>query len=86
MERFSSFHPHYAVMGMNQEDRDSYTREELIVLASARRGSGRTCRYCAWLSMRGSQRGCFPDNVYRKFLSQAEYEAGCERFAPREKK
>jgi len=61
-----------------------YTQEEMLVLASLRRGSKRTCGYCAWHVHKGGQRGCFPDGNYRKWLSQAEYESGCDRFAPRE--
>lgn len=61
---------------------DDYTREELLVLASIRRDSGRTCRNCVWLSVRGRHRGCFPDGKYRKFLSEEEYDSGCPRFKP----
>ena len=63
-----------------------YTREELLVLASLRRSSGRTCRSCAWYLARGKQRGCYPNGNYRKWLSQEEYESGCERFSGKQKK
>ena len=61
-----------------------YTEDELRFLADLRRTSGRTCRRCRWLSMRGQQRGCFPEGKYRKFLSTREYESGCDSFAPKE--
>jgi hypothetical protein len=64
--------------------KDEYTREERLVLASRRRSTGRTCRSCRWLSMRGQQRGCFPEGKYRKFLSSEEYDSGCELFAKKE--
>jgi len=67
-----------------RQEPDGYTQDELIVLAGLRRSTGRTCRRCRWLSMRGQQRGCFPEGKYRKFLSSREYESGCELFAPRE--
>ena len=67
---------------MPQED--DYTPEERQVLASLRRSSGRTCRNCEWLSVRGSHRGCFPEGKYRKFLSASEYEAGCSMFKAKE--
>lgn len=60
-----------------------YTRDEQRFLAGLRKSSGRTCRRCKWLSMRGQQRGCFPEGKYRKFLSADEYESGCELFSPR---
>ncbi len=65
------------------KDRD-YTDDELRFLADLRGASGRTCRRCKWLSMRGQQRGCFPDGKYKKFLSAKEYESGCDLFVPRE--
>lgn len=61
----------------------TYTKDEQRFLAGLRRSSGRTCRRCKWLSMRGQQRGCFPEGKYRKFLSADEYESGCELFSPR---
>ncbi len=70
----------------NKPTDESYTHEERIVLASLRMSSRRTCKYCAWLSMRGQQRGCFPEGKYRKFLSPDEYDSGCERFAARDSK
>ncbi|MGD9963372.1 MAG: hypothetical protein AB7S97_05680, partial [Thermoplasmata archaeon] len=63
---------------------NDFTEDERRFLAGLRRTSGRTCRQCKWLSMRGQQRGCFPEGRYRKFLSAAEYDSGCELFAPRE--
>lgn len=63
----------------------SYTREELLVLASLRKRSRRTCRYCAHFVQRGGQRGCFPEGDYRKWLSAEEYEAGCDGFKPLKK-
>ncbi len=63
-----------------------YTREELIVLAGLRRRSGRTCRGCKWFRPNGKQRGCFPEDRYRKWLSEAEFEAGCELFSALEGK
>lgn len=62
-----------------------YTREELLVLASLRRSSGRTCRSCAWYVARGKQRGCYPKGSYRKWLSPEEYESGCELFSSKHK-
>jgi len=62
---------------------DSYTDDELRFLSGLRKAQGRTCRTCRWLSMRGQQRGCFPEGKYRKFLSTTEYESGCEKFEPR---
>jgi hypothetical protein len=62
------------------EGPDGYTADERRFLADLRKTSGRSCRECRWLSMRGNQRGCFPDGKYRKFLSKDEYEAGCDRF------
>ncbi|MCU0853072.1 MAG: hypothetical protein MUC90_07480 [Thermoplasmata archaeon] len=61
-------------------DSGSYTREELLVLASLRKRSKRTCRYCTHFVQKGSQRGCFPEGIYRKWLSAEEYDAGCDRF------
>lgn len=57
-----------------------YTREEMLVLASLRRGSGRTCKSCAWFVSRGRHMGCFPEGRYRKWLSPEEYESGCDSF------
>jgi hypothetical protein len=59
----------------------NYTREEMLVLASLRRSSGRTCRNCEWFARKGTQRGCFPEGVYRKWLSSEEYESGCDLFS-----
>jgi hypothetical protein len=69
--------------GPVQREDDAYTKDEQRFLAGLRRSSGRTCRRCKWLSMRGQQRGCFPEGKYRKFLSAEEYESGCERFSPK---
>jgi hypothetical protein len=63
-----------------------YTPEEMIVLGSLRRSSGRTCRNCKWFMARGNHRGCFPDGKYRKWLSPEEFESGCDIFIKREKK
>jgi len=63
---------------------DAYTREELLVLASLRRSSGRTCVNCAWYRASGRHRGCFPEGRYRKWLSPEEYESGCDKFAAAE--
>jgi hypothetical protein len=60
---------------------ERYTREEMILLASIRRRSGRTCRNCRWYSARGKQRGCFPEGKYRKWLGPEEYESGCDAFS-----
>ena len=57
-----------------------YTREELEVLARVRKDSGRTCPRCAWYRKSGSHRGCFPHGRYRKWLSEKEFEAGCDLF------
>ncbi len=57
-----------------------YTREEMLVLATLRRGSKRTCRYCAWYVQKGAQKGCYPDGAYRKWLSPEEFGSGCDRF------
>jgi hypothetical protein len=65
---------------------DEYTKEELMVLASLRQRSGRVCRNCRWLVARGTQRGCFPENKYRKWLSREELRSGCQLFSPREQK
>jgi len=64
---------------------EEYTREEMLVLASLRRSSNRTCMHCAYYLQRGRQRGCFPDGSYRKWLSPEEYELGCDRFKALEK-
>lgn len=65
---------------------DDYTPEEMIVLAKARRDSGRTCRCCAWYVARGTQKGCFPDGKYRKWLGPEEFDSGCYRFQGRDAK
>lgn len=52
------------------------------MLASLRRGSGRTCRNCRWYMPKGKHRGCYPEGRYRKWLSPEEFESGCERFSP----
>jgi hypothetical protein len=70
--------------GPGQGEEQQYTEDELRFLATLRQTSGRTCRSCRWLSMRGQQRGCFPEGKYRKFLSGREYESGCDMFSPRE--
>ena len=57
-----------------------YTLEERKVLASLRKASGRTCSECQWYSVRGKHKGCFPQGKYRKFLSQSEFESGCDLF------
>ena len=62
---------------------DDYTAEELEVLAGLRRSTGRTCASCAWFKQTGSQRGCFPEGHYRKWLGPKEYEAGCDLFMKR---
>jgi hypothetical protein len=59
---------------------EGYTREEMTILASLRRNTGRTCKTCEWYSARGNNRGCFPDGKYRKWLSPEEYASGCELF------
>lgn len=69
--------------GPGQKGEEGYTKDEQRFLAGLRRSSGRTCKRCKWLSMRGQQRGCFPEGNYRKFLSADEYESGCELFSPR---
>ncbi|MBN1677960.1 MAG: hypothetical protein JW880_05415 [Candidatus Thermoplasmatota archaeon] len=71
--------------GRDGAGRDDYTREELVVLASLRRVSGRTCRNCRWYVAKGDHRGCFPDGKYRKWLSAEEFSSGCERFSPARK-
>jgi hypothetical protein len=63
-----------------------YTKEELIVLARLRGRSGRTCRDCKWFRPKGKHRGCFPEEKYRKWLSEEEFNAGCELFSPAEEK
>jgi hypothetical protein len=74
------------VVGSNRAADEDYTREERIVLAGIRRGSGRTCVNCAWFVPKGRQRGCFPGQKYRKWLSYEEYGSGCELFRPKEDK
>lgn len=71
-------------MDRSDDGRGSYTDDEVRFLATLRRRSERTCRHCRWLSMRGQQRGCFPQGKYRKFLSKTEYESGCDMFVPRD--
>ena len=71
---------------MTAKDVPDYTPEEMLVLASIRRGSGRTCRRCNWYVDRGAQRGCFPNGKYRKWLSQTEFDSGCDVFTPISKK
>lgn len=61
---------------------DDYTKDEMLVLASLRRTSKRTCAYCAWYVPKGNQKGCFPLSKYRKWLSPEEFESGCDRFEP----
>ena len=73
----------YVAEGRPPEEGD-YTREERLLLAPRRRETGRTCRSCRWLSMRGQQRGCFPGGKYRKFLSSEEYDSGCSLHEMRE--
>jgi hypothetical protein len=68
---------------MAPQDDEGYTKDELAFLSEVRKRDGRTCRHCAWLSVRGNQRGCFPQGTYRKFLSAQEYEAGCLEFVRR---
>lgn len=78
--------PHRDTSRMTAPRRDedgSFTEDERRFLAGLRKSSGRTCRRCKWLSMRGQQRGCFPEGAYRKFLSASEYESGCELFQSR---
>jgi len=58
-----------------------YTPEEMLVLASLRKSSKRTCRYCAWYVPKGTQKGCFPEGSYRKWLSPEEFSSGCDAFA-----
>jgi hypothetical protein len=65
---------------------DGYTREELLVLASLRRTTGRTCRNCVWFVTRGKHRGCFPAGRYRKWLSLEEFDSGCDMFSKMETK
>jgi hypothetical protein len=62
---------------------EGYTREEMVILASLRRKTGRTCVTCEWYSARGNHRGCFPDGKYRKWLSPEEYASGCDLFLKR---
>ena len=72
-------------MTKTSASKSGYTREEMIVLASLRRSSKRTCRYCTWYVQKGTQKGCFPAGSYRKWLSPEEFSSGCDRFAPLEK-
>ncbi len=65
--------------------KDEYTKEELLVLANLRRGSGRTCVNCAWYVPKGKQRGCFPNGKYRKWLTAEECQAGCDAFEGKRK-
>jgi hypothetical protein len=74
------------VVKSNRSSEDEYTREERIVLAGIRRGSGRTCCNCAWFVSKGRQRGCFPGQKYRKWLSFEEFGSGCEMFQPKSDK
>jgi hypothetical protein len=67
----------------NEHPDAGYTREEIIVLGSLRRGSGRTCKSCEWYSARGKNRGCFPEGKYRKWLSPEEFSSGCDMFMKR---
>lgn len=67
---------------MTAKEVPEYTAEEMLVLASLRKSSGRTCRKCRWYVARGAQRGCYPNGKYRKWLSQAEFDSGCDAFAP----
>ncbi|OGS43683.1 MAG: hypothetical protein A3K76_04525 [Euryarchaeota archaeon RBG_13_57_23] len=67
---------------MGAQKAPEYTAEELIVLASIRRSSGRTCRKCKWLVAKGGHKGCYPSGKYRKWLSQIEFESGCDMFLP----
>ena len=63
-----------------------YTPEEMLVLATLRKSSKRTCRYCTWYVQKGTQKGCFPNGSYRKWLSPEEFSSGCDGFAAVEKK
>lgn len=63
-----------------------YTCEELIVLASIRRSSGRTCKGCVWLVAKDKHRGCYPQGKYRKWLSLDEFDSGCDMFSPKDQK
>lgn len=67
---------------MSAQDTYDYTPEEMLVLASIRKSTGRTCRRCKWYVAKGSQKGCYPNGKYRKWLSQIEYESGCDLFSP----
>ncbi len=67
-----------------KQQNQEYTREEMLVLASLRKSSGRTCKDCAWFSAKGGHRGCFPLGKYRKWLSAEEYESGCDKFSSRD--
>jgi len=64
---------------------EDYTKEELVVLASLRQRSGRVCRNCRWYVSKGTQKGCYPEGKYRKWLSADEFRSGCQAFSPREK-
>ncbi len=64
----------------NTVDSGDYTDEELQVLAKIRGARGRTCAHCAWFRSNGTQRGCYPEGAYRKWLSLREFEAGCDMF------
>ena len=72
-------------MANPKPSRSEYTPEEMLVLASLRRSSKRTCKYCAWYVPKGTQKGCFPDGSYRKWLSPEEFSSGCDAFAAIEK-
>jgi hypothetical protein len=73
-------------MNPSQTNHEGYTREELIVLAGIRRGSGRTCCNCAWFVAKGRQRGCYPEGKYRKWLSFEEFTSGCDFFRAKDDK
>ncbi len=81
-----SIRPNSSLMANATPSRMEYTREEMLVLASLRRDTKRTCSYCAWYVKKGTQKGCFPNGDYRKWLSPEEFGSGCEEFEPREKK
>ncbi len=67
---------------MSAQDISEYTAEELVVLASIGKSSGRTCRRCNWHVDKGGLKGCYPNGKYRKWLSQIEFESGCDIFSP----
>lgn len=71
---------------MATKSNHEYTRDEMLLLASIRQGSGRTCEHCAWFSAKGTHKGCFPEGVYRKWLSPEEYRSGCAQFRDARKK